>query len=193
VGAKPAVFDPALVSKLAGSMRSLAVLPEMFVYEIYCRDDRRRLSGPGYEYSWNLVMMRSGGFLQRLDGREDFYDATSAFVSRPGQERYAGHPAGPGDVSTGIWLSERLIEDYFDGGPGCRPAGSPPRPASTWRTACWSRPAGAALTPPKPPSAPTTCWPASSHRTTRAGAHRRPRRRTGRWPPTWPRPWRPGT
>jgi AraC-like DNA-binding protein len=116
VGAKPAVFDPAVVSRLAGSMRSLAVLPEMFVYEIYCRDDRRRLSGPGYEYSWNLVMMRSGGFLQRLDGREDFYDATSAFVSRPGQERYAGHPAGPGDVSTGIWLSERLIEDHFDGG-----------------------------------------------------------------------------
>ena len=116
MGAKPAVFDPAVVSRLAGSMRSLAVLPEMFVYEIYCRDDRRRLSGPGYEYSWNLVMMRSGGFLQRLDGREDFYDATSAFVSRPGQERYAGHPAGPGDVSTGIWLSERLIEDHFDGG-----------------------------------------------------------------------------
>ena len=63
MGAKPAVFDPAVVSRLAGSMRSLAVLPEMFVYEIYCRDDRRRLSGPGYEYSWNLVMMRSGGFV----------------------------------------------------------------------------------------------------------------------------------
>ena len=110
------MFDPAIVDRLAGSMRPLAVLPEMFVYEIHCRDDRRRLSGPGYEYSWNLVMMRSGGFLQRLDGREDFYDATSAFVSRPGQERYAGHPAGPGDVSTGIWLSERLVEDHFDGG-----------------------------------------------------------------------------
>ena len=110
------MFDPAIVDRLAGSMRPLAVLPEMFVYEIHCRDDRRRLSGPGYEYSWNLVMMRSGGFLQRLGGREDFYDATCAFVSRPGQERYAGHPAGPGDVSTGIWLSPRLVEDYFDGG-----------------------------------------------------------------------------
>ena len=116
MGARPAVFDPAIVNKLAGSMRPLAVLPEMFVYEVYCRDDRRRLNGPGYEYSWNLVMMRSGGFLQRLDGRADFYDATCAFVTRPGQERYAGHPAGPGDVSTGIWLSERLIEDHFDGG-----------------------------------------------------------------------------
>jgi len=72
------VFDPAMVWRLAGSMRSLAVLPEMFVYEIYCRDDKRRLAGPGYEFSWNLVMVRSGGFLQRLDGREDFYDATSA-------------------------------------------------------------------------------------------------------------------
>jgi AraC-like DNA-binding protein len=110
------VFDPAIVNKLAGSMRPPAVLPEMFVYEVHCRDDRRRLNGPGYEYSWNLVMMRSGGFLQQLDGRADFYDATCAFVSRPGQERYAGHPAGPGDVSTGIWLSERLIEDHFDAG-----------------------------------------------------------------------------
>ncbi|MGH3151236.1 MAG: helix-turn-helix domain-containing protein [Streptosporangiaceae bacterium] len=116
MGTKPAVYDPAVADRLAGSMRALAVLPEMFIYEIHCRDDRRRLSGPGYEYSWNLVMMRSGGYLQRLDGREDFYDATSAFVSRPGQERYAGHPAGPGDVSTGIWLGDRLVEDYFDGG-----------------------------------------------------------------------------
>jgi AraC-like DNA-binding protein len=110
------VFDPAIVDQLAGSMRPLAVLPEMFVYEIHCRDDRRRLSGPGYEYSWNLVMIQSGGFMQRLDGREDFYDATSAYVTRPGQERYTGHPAGPGDVSTGIWLSERLVKDHFDGG-----------------------------------------------------------------------------
>jgi AraC-like DNA-binding protein len=122
VGARPAVFDPAIVDQLAGSMRPLAVLPEMFVYEIHCRDDRRRLSGPRYEYSWNLVMMRSGGFVQRLDGREDFYDATSAFVTRPGQERYAGHLAGPGDVSTGIWLSERLIEDHFDRGVRLPPA-----------------------------------------------------------------------
>lgn len=116
MGAEPAVFDPAVVDRLAGSMHALTVLPEMFVYEIFCRDDRRRLTGPGYEYSWNLVMVRSGGFLQRVDGREDFYDATSAYVSRPGQERYAGHPAGPGDVSTGIWLSQRLVDDHFDGG-----------------------------------------------------------------------------
>jgi AraC-like DNA-binding protein len=116
------VFDPAVVSRLAGSMHSLAVLPEMFVYEIRCRDDRRRLAGPGYEFSWNLVMVRSGGFLLRLDGREDFYDATSAYLSRPGQERYTGHPAGPGDVCTGIWLSERLVGNCLDGG-GLVPSG----------------------------------------------------------------------
>jgi hypothetical protein len=50
-------------------MHPLAVLPDMFVYEIWCRDDRRRLTGPDYEFSWNLVLVRSGGFLQRLDGR----------------------------------------------------------------------------------------------------------------------------
>lgn len=66
--------------------------------------------------------MRSGGFLQRLDGREDFYDATSAYISRPGQERHIGHPAGPGDVTTGIWLSERLVGDHLDGG-GLLPSG----------------------------------------------------------------------
>src|SRR5712692_5099151 len=57
---EPPVFDPAIVSRLAGSMYSLALLPQMFVYEIYCRDDRRRLAGPGYEFSCNLVMVRSG-------------------------------------------------------------------------------------------------------------------------------------
>lgn len=112
----PQVFDPAVEGRLAGTMRELAVLPEMMVYEICCRDDRRRLHGPGYEFSWNLVMVRSGGFLQRLDGQEDFYDATSAYVGRPGQERHAGHPAGPGDACTGIWLSERLVGECCDGG-----------------------------------------------------------------------------
>ena len=116
MGGVPQVFDPAVECRLAGRMRDLAVLPEMFVYEIHCQDDRRRLHGPGHEFSWNLVMVRSGGFLQRLDGREDFYDATSAYVGRPGQERHVGHPAGPGDVSTGIWLSERLVGEVCDGG-----------------------------------------------------------------------------
>jgi AraC-like DNA-binding protein len=118
VGDVPQVFDPADEGRLAvtGTMLPLAVLPEMFVYEVYCRDDRKRLSGPGCEFSWNLMMVRSGGFLRRLDGQEDFYDATSAYVSRPGQEHMAGHPAGPGDVCTGIWLSERLVADCCDGG-----------------------------------------------------------------------------
>ena len=103
-------------------MQPLALLPDMFVYEIHCQDDRRRVVGPHYEFSWNLVMVRSGGFLQRLDGREDFYDCTSAYMSGPGQERHTGHPAGPGDVTTGIWLSERLVCDYLDGG-GLVPVG----------------------------------------------------------------------
>lgn len=112
----PQVFDPATSGQLAGTMRDLAVLPGMFVYEIWCRDDKRRLSGPACDFSWNLVMVRSGGFLQRRDGQEDFYDATSAYVSRPGQEWWAGHPAGPGDSSTCIWLSEQLVADCCDGG-----------------------------------------------------------------------------
>src|SRR5215469_15416000 len=107
MGGVPQVFDPAVERRLPGTMRQLAVLPEMFVYEIRCRDDRRRMSAPRCDFSWNLMMVRSGGFLQRLDGQEDFYDATSAFVVRPGRERRTGHPAGPGDVCTGIWLSER--------------------------------------------------------------------------------------
>lgn len=116
MGGKPQVFDPAVEGRLAGTMRELAVLPELSVYEIHCRDDKRKLSGPGYSYSWNLMMVRSGGFLQRVDGQEDFYDATSAYVARPGQELYVGHPAGPGDVCTGIWLSERLVGECCDGG-----------------------------------------------------------------------------
>jgi len=113
---EPPVYDPNVERRLAGRMLTLAAPPGMFVYETWCLDDTRRLSGPVYEFSWNLIMMRSGGFLQRRDGQEDFYDATSAYVSRPGQELHLGHPAGPGDVSTGIWLSEQVVADCCDGG-----------------------------------------------------------------------------
>ena len=56
MGGEPAVFDPAVVGRLAGSMFALAVLPDMFIYEIHCRDNRRQLNGPAHEFSWNLVM-----------------------------------------------------------------------------------------------------------------------------------------
>jgi hypothetical protein len=44
-------------------MLPLAVLPDAFIYQVRCADGRRRLTGPDYEFSWNLVLVRSGGFL----------------------------------------------------------------------------------------------------------------------------------
>jgi hypothetical protein len=194
VGAVPQVFDPAVEGRLAGSMDDLAVLPEMCVYEVHCRDDRRRLAGQGYEFSWNLVMVRSGGFLQRLDGQEDFYDAASAYVSRPGQERRTGHPAGPGDVCTGIWLSERLVADCFDGGALLPPVRIVTPQGLAGRTMRWWRPAVAASTASRPRSAVMTCLAGLRHRPRAAGgAGAPPRWRTVRWRPAWRRRSRKGT
>src|SRR5687767_12126103 len=90
------VFDPRSLPRLRdlGDARHLGCSDEVEVGEVRCRDDRRRLTGPGAEAAWCLVMVRRGGFLRRADGLVDFYDAASVYLARPGQEVFIGHPAG---------------------------------------------------------------------------------------------------
>jgi AraC-like DNA-binding protein len=103
-----------------GSLRRLADTGEFDVSEVHCRDDRRGLAGPGVAPSWHVGLIRRGGFLRRANGREDFFDASSAFLARPGEETYLGHPAGPGDVSTTIVVPAEVVDEVFAGSP---PAG----------------------------------------------------------------------
>jgi AraC-like DNA-binding protein len=100
-----------------GGLRSLAMTGDFVVAEVHCRDDRRGLAGPRIETSWHLVVVRRGGFLRRVNGREDFYDVSSAYLARPGDETYLGHPAGPGDITTAIVLPGELVDEAFAGRP----------------------------------------------------------------------------
>jgi AraC-like DNA-binding protein len=114
-----AVFGREAVPRLSrlGHIRHLAQTGRIVVSEVHCTDDRRQLAGPAIEATWCLVMVRRGGFLRRADGHEDFFDAASAYLARPGQEILVGHPAGPGDVSTMIGLPEELVDRAFAGAP----------------------------------------------------------------------------
>jgi AraC-like DNA-binding protein len=104
------------VSRL-GHIRHLSRTGQIVVSEVHCTDDRRRLAGPAVEATWCLVMVRRGGFLRQVDGHEDFFDAASAYLARPGQEILVGHPAGPGDMSTSIALPEELVDRVFAAAP----------------------------------------------------------------------------
>ena len=100
-----------------GGLRCLAETGDFVVSEVHCRDDRRRLAGPRLETSWHLVLVRRGGFLRRVNGNDDFFDASSAYLARPGDETYLAHPAGPGDVTTTIVMPGALVEEVFTGSP----------------------------------------------------------------------------
>jgi AraC-like DNA-binding protein len=110
--AAAAVFGREAVPGLSslGQIRKLAGTGQIVVSEVHCADDRRQLAGPVVHPTWCLVMVRRGGFLRRADGQEDFFDAASAYLARPGQETLVGHPAGPGDVSTVIALPGELFD-----------------------------------------------------------------------------------
>jgi AraC-like DNA-binding protein len=115
---------PALSKR--GSLRCLADTGRFVVCDVRCQDDRRGPVGPRVEASWHLVLVRRGGFLRRANGHEDFFDASSAYLARPGEEAYVGHPAGAGDVSTMIVVPAEVVDEALAGSPpGARLVTSP--------------------------------------------------------------------
>ncbi|MCF2527327.1 helix-turn-helix transcriptional regulator [Yinghuangia soli] len=61
-----------------------------------------------------LYLLRSGGFLRRSRGQEEFIDPTVGFAMGHGQEMSIAHPAGTCDISTCITLDLDTYADWVD-------------------------------------------------------------------------------
>ncbi|MEU8579354.1 helix-turn-helix domain-containing protein [Streptomyces abikoensis] len=61
-----------------------------------------------------VLLVRSGGFLLRSNGREEFIDPTMGFVLRQRDDTAVSHPAHTFDVSTVL----EIRQDIFSDGPG---------------------------------------------------------------------------
>ena len=101
-----------------GIRRPLVEDSSLDVVEITCCDDRRSfrppilVSGPGAGVT-RMLLVRSGGFLARINGRAEFTDPVTGFVLRQGDEVAFAHPAHTRDISTMLDLGRDVYGDLL--------------------------------------------------------------------------------
>jgi AraC-like DNA-binding protein len=101
-----------------GIRRPLAEDSSLDIVEITCCDDRRSfrppvlVSGPEAGVT-RMLLVRSGGFLARVNGREEFTDPVTGFVLRQGDEVAFAHPAHTRDISTMLDLGQDVYGDLL--------------------------------------------------------------------------------
>jgi len=101
-----------------GFRRPLAEGSSLDIVEIICCDDRRSfrppvlVSGPGAGVV-RMLLVRSGGFLARVNGRAEFTDPVTGFVLRQGDEVAFAHPAHTRDISTMFDLGQDVYGDVL--------------------------------------------------------------------------------
>jgi len=66
-----------------------------------------------------LVFVRAGSFCRRVNGRERFMDAVSAYFDTPGGEQQIAHPGTGGDACTAIELIQDLAGVLAGEDPAC--------------------------------------------------------------------------
>ncbi|MFE0153903.1 helix-turn-helix transcriptional regulator [Nonomuraea sp. NPDC059007] len=96
--------------------RALAAGAAIRVTEMTCLSDRRAyhpISRPTRPLV-GLCLLRSGGFLMRRNGREEFIDPTVGFVWRDGDDTHIAHPADTCDVSSIVDLGVDLYGECLD-------------------------------------------------------------------------------
>lgn len=80
---------------------------------VECRDDRAHWSPAELATATQLVLVRSGRFRLRADGRRMTIDPTCGYLQSPGHEAQFSHPAG-GDVCTSITLPRELVPESIE-------------------------------------------------------------------------------
>lgn len=95
-------------------VRVLGAAPGLEIVDVVCLTAPRSfcpaVSVPGLR----LGLPRSGGYVRRVAGREEFMGATVGFLMRPGEETSNAHPHGCGDRGTMIRLDQDAFADLFD-------------------------------------------------------------------------------
>jgi len=77
----------------------------MTAVEVCCADDRPGWAVPTHAATHRIYITRSGSYLSRVNGETTFIDATTALVTRPGDEISVAHPLGSGDAGTIVDIS----------------------------------------------------------------------------------------
>ncbi|KKJ99914.1 AraC family transcriptional regulator [Micromonospora sp. HK10] len=87
--------------------------PDFRVTAVRCRDDHTRWCGPEAASAYGLVLALRGGFRRAGRGGVEYVDATTAYLTVPGEEERFAHPTAGGDDCTSVHLSERLWRELF--------------------------------------------------------------------------------
>jgi len=87
------------------------------VCDVRCHAPPLAWSPPEVAQGYVLVFVRAGNFSRRVNGRERFMDAVSAYFEIPGGEQQIAHPSTDGDACTAIELSEDLAGVLADDDP----------------------------------------------------------------------------
>ena len=99
-----------------GTGRVVACVAGLRALEIRCLVDEAGWSGTAAETAYRVFLVRAGGYLHRVNGVTTFVDATTALVTRPGDEIAVAHPAGTGDHGTRLELSAELVARLAEDG-----------------------------------------------------------------------------
>ena len=102
---------------MARSKRVVAAGEGFVVCDARCHAPPLAWSPPEAAQGYVLVFVRAGSFCRRVNGRERFMDAVSAYFETPGGEQQIAHPGTGGDACTAIELSEDLAGVLADDGP----------------------------------------------------------------------------
>jgi AraC-like DNA-binding protein len=102
---------------VARSKRVVATGEGFVVCDVRCQAPGPAWSLPEVAQEYVLVFVRAGSFRRRVNGRERFMDAVSAYFETPGGEQQIAHPGTGGDACTAIELSQDLAGVLADDGP----------------------------------------------------------------------------
>lgn len=102
---------------MARSKRVVAAGEGFVVCDVRCQAPGPAWSPPEAAQGLVLVFVRAGSFCRRVNGRERFMDAVSAYFDILGGEQQIAHPGSGGDACTAIELSEGLAGVLADDDP----------------------------------------------------------------------------
>jgi AraC-like DNA-binding protein len=99
-------------------LRRLLEVPGLAVDDARCDGGEREWSDGESCVDFALVLVRSGCFRRRVDGRDSLLDPAVLYVQAPGEEQQFAHPHAGGDVCTVVRVEREL--------PAGEPLYSPP-------------------------------------------------------------------
>ncbi|MFD2764082.1 helix-turn-helix domain-containing protein [Micromonospora eburnea] len=97
-----------------GRWKVLGVPQGMLFYQVKCIVEDPGWHGPTFEGGHRLFLGRAGAAQVRLNGRVFLTDATTIWLTRPGDELASSHPHGDGDVYSCLELAPQVLAERPD-------------------------------------------------------------------------------